>query len=738
MIDDRKTQNNDNLISDITFWDMYPVDLSSVEDVSVQSLPVSVRVTNLLIHNGVKTVADLFRMKIEDFVKLRGAGTKCYDETCKYLADLSNKAVLLDPSLIKPKIANNSSKVIAENIDSILNQDFSFCDTLLPDSEDIILVEKYKDAIEILGVDFARTCYQTPHKVIPMIEALTPLAQSYQEREYRKNQISRCLSVIPIRRRNNCAHSYINAFSNDEEHRQILSNIYNLDSTPAACINNYNFEAVAESATDFALFLKFLKWCTFSIDEEIAELFDKLYSRSNSIQTVLEGRASGKTLGDVGENMRLTRERVRQIELKAKRIFSYWHSRMHILEKISAERNGDPVLSVSELSEYFGNKYSVMLYLLRTVGNSAYYYDSQSDAFVMGDESTSTIVTQIVETLPDAFDEEKYTEIIISSVEDQNIPQELIEKAIHDEFQKDGSTYHRTHLSLTAIYSEILEKYYPNGIDIYNDHELQVFRYVAIEEYGCQKLPNKNRAISARLSDIGVLCGRGKYRPKKRSYISKELADKIHHYIINSPSSIFMTNTLFSVFEDELLKFGIDNKYYLQGVLRELFASEFVFRRDYISKDESATSFYVEIVQYIKGFSYPITRKDIKNAFPGITDVVISFATSDINILNLFGKYIHSSRLNITDSDKLYFEKVLQKFITDDNIRHYKDLYDYIERDDSDLLHKLFVYFPTSLFSVLEFLFKDKYQFKRPFIALIGTDIGAPEEQLKDMVLNSE
>ncbi len=36
MIDDRKTQSNDNLISDTTFWDLYPVDLSSVEDVSVK------------------------------------------------------------------------------------------------------------------------------------------------------------------------------------------------------------------------------------------------------------------------------------------------------------------------------------------------------------------------------------------------------------------------------------------------------------------------------------------------------------------------------------------------------------------------------------------------------------------------------------------------------------------------------------------------------------------------------
>ena len=124
MIDDRKTQNNDNLISDTTFWDLYPVDLSSVEDVSVQSLPVSVRVTNLLMHNGVRTVADLYRMKVDDFIKLRGAGKKCYDETCKYLSDLSNKAVELDPSLSTPKVSVCVPQIIAENIENILNQDF--------------------------------------------------------------------------------------------------------------------------------------------------------------------------------------------------------------------------------------------------------------------------------------------------------------------------------------------------------------------------------------------------------------------------------------------------------------------------------------------------------------------------------------------------------------------------------------------------------------------------------------
>lgn len=740
MIDVHKTpkESADNLISGVTFWDLYPVDLSSVENVSVQSLPVSVRVTNLLMHNGITTVADLYRMKVDDFIKLRGAGAKCYDETCKYLAGLSNKATELEPFLPAAKVQAHIPQIITDNIENILNQDFTFYEELSVESNDMAAIEKYKEAVEILGTELARTCYQEPNKILPLIAALKPIVKTQQEREYRKDKISESLAAIPAQRFNNDVRGYINAFTNDDEQRKVLGEIYGLDLSPKARIKNYLFETIAESLTNFALLLNFLKWCTFDINEEIMELFQMLYGRSNSIKTVLLGRATGKTLGGIGDEIGVTRERVRQIEAKAKRIFNIWQSKAHILSKISAERNGDSVLSASELSEYFGDKYAEMVFLLRTSNSSAYYYDSQLDVFVMGDESISAVIGEIVESLPDAFDEKRYAATIDEAVDEQSIPQELIEKAISDEFQKDGSTYHRAHLSLTAIYTEILEKYYQSGIDVYNENELEVFRHIAVEEYGCKKLPEKNRAISARLSDIGILCGRGKYRPKKKSYISKVLADKIHQYIVDSPSVIFMTNTLFNIFEDELMKFGIDNKYYLQGVLRELCGSDFVFRRDYISKDESVTSLYVEIVQYIKKFSYPITKEDIKRAFPGVTEIVISFSTGDANVINLFGKYIHGSKLNLSDANKVYLEKVLRKFVTGDKVRHYKELYDFIERDDSDLLRKLFIHFPTSLFSVLEYLFKDQYQFKRPFIANIGTDIGDPEEQLHDLIVSSD
>ena len=740
MVDECKNskKNSDNLTSDVTFWDLYPTNLSSVSDVNVQSLPFSVRVINRLMQTGIKTVADLYRMKVDDFVKLRGAGAKCYREVCEYFESVSNDTTEVAVSVQERLFEDCFPKIIAENIENILNQDFSFSNELDDASEEWAAVEKYKNAIEILGVDLARDCYYAPHKIRSIKWALDPWIKNYRERESRKSKLNEHLEAVPALRRETKAYGYINAFTTDEEQRAVLYNIYALSDHPDACVKSFIFEKVAESVTNFALLLGFLKWCAFDINEEIAELFQMLYAKSENIKIVLQGRANGKTLGVVGERLGITRERVRQLEAKAKRIFHNWQSRTHILLKISAERNGDPVLSASELSEYFGDKYIEMVFLLRSFESSAYYYDSQLDVFVVGDESTSAVIEQIIESLPDAFDDRKYISVITECVEEQGVPKELIEKAIDDEFQKDGSTYHRTRLSLTTIYTKILDNYYQEGIDIYSEEELRVFRHIAVSEYGCQKLPENNRAICARLSDIGILCGKGKYRPKKKSYISKELAERIHKFIIDSPSVIFMTNTLFSVFEEELLGFGIDNKYYLQGVLRELYNSEFVFRRDYISKDESVTSLHVDIVRFIKGFSYPVAKEDIKNAFPGVTEIVITVATEDADIINLFGKYIHGSKLNISDSDKVYFDNILQRFIAGNRIRHYGELYDYINQDDPDLLQRLFIHFPTSLFSVLEYLFKGRYQFKRPFIANLGVDIGDPEEQLREFVINSD
>lgn len=721
--------NEDN--KHFKFSDVYPIIVPEDQDVSVMDLPFSVRLKNILMRNHVTTLSAILALNISEFEGFRNLGAKTVKELTDYLDGLVEEGLTVNSKNKRDKM---QSAVIAQNIEAFLSGDRNFLENISDDERKS--AEPYINALDVLGADLAETCYREPMSVLPMLQSLSDFIYNSEQELEIERRIKDCTKAILHERLNQKVSGYINAYTRDEEKLQKLRVIYSLEENCDARLREFSKEVVFGSYEHLSILLCFLKWCSFDIKAEVDSLFVDMYERGN-IETVLNGRASGKTLQEIGYSLKITRERIRQIEAKAKRIFGVWQGKKRVLAKISAVRNSDTILASVELRDYFGEHYSEMIFLLRTYDSPAFKYDSQLDVFVLGDESLTSSAFEFVESLPSSFDDEKYHEYL-EMLEEKEIPFELFEKAFLEEYRKDGSTYHRIKQTLTEIYTLVMNNHFPHGISIYDEQEMQVFRRIAIEEYGCQKLPENDRAIYSRIQDICIMCDKGRYKPKSKAYISKELANKIHSYIVNSSSTIFLTNVLFNIFEEELTSFGVDNKYYMQAVLRELYGNEFYFRRDYISKDDTVTSLYAELVQFIKKFDYPITREDVYKEFPGLTDIVLNIAASDPNVLNLFGKYIHGSKLPLVGSDRSYFKTVINRFLGDDGICHYDDIYNYIVRDDVDMLRRLFINIPTSLFSVLEYLFREDYQFKRPFIAKQGVTIENPALQLKELILDSE
>ena len=183
---------------------------------------------------------------------------------------------------------------------------------------------------------------------------------------------------------------------------------------------------------------------------------------------------------------------------------------------------------------------------------------------------------------------------------------------------------------------------------------------------------------------------------------------------------------------------GIDNKYFLQGVLHELFADRFVFRRDYISKDVDVSSVYSAVVDFIKKSNFPVSKAQIQEAFPGITEIVINFSVSDPNVLNYFGEYLHASKLNILDNEKTYLFNVINALTSDGEAHHGREIYEIISHQKPEILTRNAAMYPFSAFSVVEFLFRDKFQFSRPYVAKNGVEIGRPAERLHDLIYSSD
>lgn len=121
-----------------------------------------------------------------------------------------------------------------------------------------------------------------------------------------------------------------------------------------------------------------------------------------------------------------------------------------------------------------------------------------------------------------------------------------------------------------------------------------------------------------------------------------------------------------------------------------------------------------------------------------MTEIVINFAISDHNILNLFGQYIHSCRLKLSEMDIQYLKDSIERSLSGRDVCHCKDIYEYINDDYPELLTNNFVNFPFGLYSILEYFFEKNYNFSRPYISRENANIERVDDLLHDMIAESE
>lgn len=702
---------------ELTLGEKYGMRPEDYVEVEVLSIPFSVRVSNVLMRSNITTIALLLEMTEEQLRSLRSFGRTCTEEIDVRLVALREEK--------RPK----ARKFTPEEHRLMAGGKFSFLvEEDLADSDNDF-VARCIEAQEALGEELAVACLDEPEKIIPILN----MVREFGQRITWQQELQTTLEEVPAHRRNNQAVAYINTFTRQENEREILLGLY---PTPDAPLN-----AIVNSDTmdvfSFSLANRFLTWCRYDLKKEISHLFSILYPNERNWQ-VVQQRAQKKTLDHIGRQYGLTRERIRQLENKMQRAFNARQGRIKIISKINADKNNTALVTPADVAEYCTENLQELLFLLRGCESSNFTYDKALDVFIIGSDSLHERAFAFVEKLPDIIPVNDVSKFYEEAKEEYDLPQEMVDKAISETYKLTGEVYHRVTLSLANIYTEIIKEHYPDGIDAYNSDTIARVRQLIFDKYGAVKLPESDRALTARIAGICILCGRGRYRLKQKQYIPPKLAQRICDYIEDSDMEIFMTNTLFAVFEEDLRKHGVDNKYYLQGILHELFGDRFTFTRDYISKDPSITSIYSSIINFIRDAVYPVGREQILEQFPGLPDIAINIATSDPEILNFFGDYYHVESIVLSNEEKNYLNTVTKRVIADGGIHHASEIYDIVNTEKPELFTRNYAMFPFSAFSILESLFRDQYQFSRPFVAKSGVDITRPAERLHDFVYSKE
>ncbi len=485
--------------------------------------------------------------------------------------------------------------------------------------------------------------------------------------------------------------------------------------------------------------IKFVKWVSYDLRRELEEFLHRVYSkRSSNVERVIQLRARKMTLQVIGDELGLTRERIRQLEKAVVQPFCHWQRVKKFLPRLSADFNGKKILEATDLQEYFGDITEVLLYLLQCADDEFFSYDRETDTVIIVDDDITNFARDFVEKLPDEFDLANLDEYRQAALNDHNIPMDIFDREVSGQYNLSGTHYHRNKLSLEKMYQIVLKKYYPDGMNIYDNTELKKFRELLVDEFGEISLPQNNRSISASIGRCCILCGRGRYRVREKEKIPHKLISEIYDYIMGSDRDLFFMNEIYLEFEDELQQAGINNRFFLQGILREEYENDLFFRRDYVSKDSNNLSLSRDLKLFVKKSKYPVTKDQIRKSYPGITEIMISISLSDDDIINYFGSYIHSSNLNLFDYDKKYMLKVLLQILNDSMPHHCDEIFETMQNDNQDLLNRLGIYYQYSLFSLLQYLYSEQFEFARPYLAQIGVNINKPIELLQEYVSANE
>lgn len=706
---------DDNLEFEVkSFGEIYELKAEDYNDLSVESAKFSVRVAKRLKIHGIDTIGELLELNPFTILSYKGLGNNSIKEIENFFYELkiSGKESIQEIITVnKPqRYGDLEKKDFLERMNNILEAS---------------LIDEFKDADKRSITDF--------------------YLRTINEQLQVNKTISSAIKKISNERLECKAYGFILAYNLNNQIRELLL-IY-LDNRRMV-LRDFLENIKNISKNNVSTVLDFINWLTFDIEDDVNNLFEKVFDKDRAAQ-VLKLRAEGKTLEEVGGELGVTRERVRQIEKKAAERFRIINGRYGILRKIYAVRNGDTVLTIDEIRTYLGDFTNVFSYLIKKFNFNDITYNEKLNVFIIADDSLDERAKEYVEQLPEVFSVSELNLIYERAEVEFNINSEMLEHAINEDYNLVGSTYSRKKLNKYDILVSCIKEYFPNGIRVGDDNHINELREIVSERFGDLNLPDNNRAIASRIMDKCVLYDRGTYIAKRDSYISKELANKIFNYINGSKHTVFYIHLLFIKFYKDLINEGVGNRYYLHGILKELYQENFYFKRDCLSKDSLFIDPYgkedsdfkglcMNIIDFIGQKEYPVQKKEIYNAFPDISEFVMYNVISSKEIISYSGSYLHADYLQFYESEYLRVKEIISNVVANDNIHHVTEVFNIINNRIPEFLTRNFALNQYGCFSLLKHIFNSDFNFYRPYVSKRGIVIASVTQRLHDFVYSND
>jgi hypothetical protein len=716
-------------------------------DVPLDVLNLSVRLNNTLRRGGIATVGNLLFATDDQLKGIKQIGNNSLQEIHEVSMDIINNYITdfhdwkKDIHNLPPKFqqiennsrANNSLLKIGGNLRAHILNALSGNDKVGNSSElttgEGKIINRINQAIDVFGIELCKLAYDEPEETKLVIQCF----QTYSRVQEANQAIQKLYSAIPEPRRTKQIQPYIKLFNHLRNlTMHDLLRIFSTCRTINEILENIGIIAEEENQRKVSMFLE---WLSSDILEFVKPILVEIVGEGRRGQ-ILYRRAAGDTLETISEAYGLTRERIRQIEGRAFQVFSMYHDSKPILLAISAELNGETIITSDDIRGIIADS-EILLYLEKKHPDSQFEYDKTIDCFYLPTITNPDIVFNCVYALPKLIydsDRECLYDQISQSI---SIPRKYLDLTFRYQFERIGTIWYKGKMSRAEMYSFVIEKYFPNGMRVYDPDDIARFKNHVREVFGDVDGLESDRALWARIQKTCILCDRGVYIHPSRVSIPDDLLYRIEMFFIDSGRTSMTFHELYNEFENELLlRANISNRYSLQGVLKQHFQNKYYFYRDGITTDESF-KINGEIEAFIRENS-PVSKSDLKSAFSGITDAMLyqNLIRLPSVIMLDNGLYMHADGLNITEDDYA-IRQILDKCTNEHPIstsklleRFYSSHYDFLTRNE--------IHSSNTLFSVLQYMFFDEFKFSRPYISSLKYGNTSTREMILSLLNGQE
>ena len=714
----------------------------------IENLELSVRSYNCLIRSGFDIVGKLLDATDDELIKIRKLGRKSFDEIKGKIDALplknpdykdNAKSQLKDIDIfcgndgeIYLDVPINNLDLSARSYNCLFNSKITMASQLLG------LTEKELFNIRNMGeksvIEIMSKIKQMSFTTKTTKTTKTVNDELYQTNYLRnmKNQLIDAYKKINVKLLNCKIKPLLSAYTDEEavinQLRMIIKDkaqVFELEQAIECIDQNKN-----------AIFLlPFFEWLHIDVDEMI----DKFLFSHNKGKwfEAISCRANGGTLESAGQILGVTRERVRQKEKKFQIACDNFNRRSRILFLISSLTDGRIFLTEQDFKGALQCKYKdVIFYLLKNSTSQYYKYSKELNCFILGvNNEVDQRINEFIQDAPELVEKDNMHKLIEEFSDITGIDSDMVFNLLMSSYRYYGNYYSKSKLSNTDMYKFALKNYFIHGYKIDDEIEASRLRKYIAETFGDVKLPGNNRAIDARIMDIGILFDRGTYKSNENIETYFDIVNKIDGFIESSDRNSLSFHELFKMYKEELITcYGVNTRFHIQGILKYYLKGKYFFSRDCVAKNNES-DIVSEITETVKVYGQ-ITKAELNREFSGITEAMLFQALSRCREVITFsdGVYGHISELNFIEQDndmKEYLSLIVNE--TPVSTRKLMELY-YIKYPD--FLSRNNIYSHTKLFSVLKYMFGDEFKFSRPFIGKSNeeeiTNIGMIRNYIKE------